>query len=154
MQLLSDEQFRLLDKVLKSYAYHDSDHVPHATCGGVERLYNQNRELSEAEQQAKWRQAQNQEVWIDVPAPLPNDALVVLRLALRSMNARITEVLHSEYGFRGFFKKKPSPQQLMRRRGSRYNPTLWTLEVNRAMSVLWSQLKHHAGDKFDVWFGG
>lgn len=153
MQLLNDEQFGILDKVLKSYVYHDSDHVPHAVCGGVERLYNQNRELSEAEQQAKWRQSQNQEVWADVPTPLANDGLVILRLALRQMNPQIKEILHCEYGFRGFFKKKPSPKQLMRRRGQRnFDNDLWLCELNRAMSVLWSQLQHYAGEKFDMWF--
>ena len=152
MELLSDDKFGLLDKVMRSYAYHDSDHVPHATCGGIERLYNANRDMSPTQRDIKLRRAEHDETWRDVPTPLNEDALACLREALRQLNPHYRAVLHAEYRFRGYFKRALTPAQLMRRHGLRYDVDLWRVDLNRALAVVWSLLLRIAGGKFEVWF--
>ena len=150
--LLSEEHFGVLDKVMRSYAYHDSDHVPHAMCGGIERLYNANRELNATQKDLKLRRAEHDATWRDVPMALSDDVMVCLREVLRQLNPHYRAVLHAEYRFRGFFKKALTPAQLMRRHGLRYDVDLWRVNLNRAMAVVWSMLLRAAGVRFEGWF--
>ena len=152
MQLLTDAEFGLMNQVMRSYAYHDSDRIPHASCGGVERLYNANRELGATEREAKLRQSELQECWHDVPLALGDDAMACVRVALRQINPHYKAVLHAEYRFRGYFKKAMTPAQLMRRAGARFSQELWLVDLTRALAVVLSLMRRGAGDRFDIWF--